>query len=258
VPAGTAIGQPPDGVEPSAGPFLIEYSRVAAVVSVVSLEEFGEEGLKANLEQQQWLEACARAHENVLEHALEMSAVLPARLATVYTDEKHVRRLLEREHDSLAAQLEELRDKREWGVKGFIDDDKLLGWLEGSDDELSRLRAGNEPTKAGAAYLARKKYDLLARERAGELKARCADTIHSALSAEADEAQRKATRTNALTRDADEIFLNGAYLVGRADEETFRATLRELAGRHESLGVRLDLTGPWPAYSFVTAVGKAE
>jgi hypothetical protein len=258
VPAGFALATRAPGVDPSHSPFAIEHAGLTAIVSEVSLDEFGDEALKANLEQLEWLEACARTHEGVLEGALEVTTVLPARLATIYTNEDHVRRLLEREHDVLAAQLEDLRNTREWGVKGFVDEETLLRWLEASDDELRRLRNLPGPTTEGAAYLARKRYDLLARERAGDVKARCADTIHSALARHAERAERKPRTGGAPMPDGAEPLLNGAYLVGREEETRFLSAFRELADRHGALGVRLDVTGPWPAYSFVTAVGRSQ
>jgi hypothetical protein len=257
VPAGVAPERTAPGVDRRFSPFLLEHVGVAAIVSEVSLDDFGEEALRENLNRLPWLEACARAHEEVLEHALEAGAVLPARLATVYASERHVRLLLEREHDAFLTQLEALRDKREWGVKGFVDDEQLTRWLETSDKELTGLRTSEGPTTEGAAYLARRQYDMLVRSRVGDAKVRLAEAIHSALARHAERAQLNPTHRSALVPEDGELVVNGAYLVARAAEDAFLSAVREFDDAQRSRGVRLDLTGPWPPYNFVTAVGGA-
>ena len=46
------------------------------------------------------------------------------------------------------------------------------------------------------------------------------------------------------------MVLNAAYLV--EDAAQLRARVAELQERHAALGARIDLTGPWPPYNFVT------
>ena len=56
-----------EAVAPGRPPRIVSAGDLAAVVSEVPLDEFGEEGLKRNLNDLAWLEATARAHETVLE-----------------------------------------------------------------------------------------------------------------------------------------------------------------------------------------------
>src|SRR5213078_2128486 len=64
---------PPDlpGVDPRYPATLVGEGGLAAIVSRVSLEEFGEERLRDNLNDVAWLEDKARAHEEVLDAALQ-------------------------------------------------------------------------------------------------------------------------------------------------------------------------------------------
>jgi hypothetical protein len=48
------------------------------------------------------------------------------------------------------------------------------------------------------------------------------------------------------------MILNGAYLVETKRTEGLRRLLSELEDRHRALGARLELTGPWPPYNFVS------
>jgi len=65
----------------------------------------------------------------------------------------------------------------------------------------------------------------------------------------AEQAGRPPPQDRSLTGRPDLMVLNGAYLVGTAGAEQFTDAVAELAGRLPAL--RLQLTGPWPPYSFV-------
>jgi arginyl-tRNA synthetase len=47
-----------------------------------------------------------------------------------------------------------------------------------------------------------------------------------------------------------ELKAKFAFLVKRAEFEEFRAAAERMAQEYVSAGVRLELTGPWPAYNF--------
>jgi hypothetical protein len=53
------------------------------------------------------------------------------------------------------------------------------------------------------------------------------------------------------------MLLNGAYLVEVERTEGLRRLLSELEDRHHDLGARLELTGPWPPYNFVSREAAA-
>jgi len=67
---------------------LVEQDGLVAVVSTVDLDEFGESGLRRNLEDLSWLEEVARGHDEVVRSAAEAApTIAPLRLATIcHTD----------------------------------------------------------------------------------------------------------------------------------------------------------------------------
>ena len=82
-------------------------------------------------------------------------------------------------------------------------------------------------------------------ERAEDL----ADAIDAALSDFAVDSRRQPAEDPRLTERAEWMVLNGAYLL-RADRAAeFTAAARSLAG--ERTGLRAEVNGPWPPYSFV-------
>jgi hypothetical protein len=242
------------GVDPSFAPFLLEHAGLAALVSEVSLDDFGPEALKTNLNELEWLERCARAHEEVVERAVDAGPVLPARLAVVYRGADEVRQLLARERDRFTTQLRELDGKREWGVKAFADDEELARSLEESGEDLEVSPPAVTDRGQGAAYLARRKRDMVVRGRVAETKARRAESIHAALVRESVGARLNPLHRSALVRDSDDLVLNGAYLVARRREGQFLASARDVDEVQRKAGIRLEVSGPWPPYNFVNGI----
>lgn len=48
------------------------------------------------------------------------------------------------------------------------------------------------------------------------------------------------------------MLLNGAYLVERERVTDLRQALDEMREQWEGAGIEFELTGPWPAYNFVS------
>jgi hypothetical protein len=224
---------------------LIAHAGLAALVSDVSLAEFGEEPLLENLNDVGWLERTARAHERVLDEALARETVVPLRLCTIYHGEEQVREMLERERSALREALERLRGKTEWGVKVIAEP----GVLEENIEEPGT--GEEEPASAGRAYIETRRREARSGEQAEELAAAWADAIHEALASVAAEALRNPLQAPDLAGYEGEMLLNGVYLVDDASEERFRAAVEDQAARWSRRRVAVELTGPWPPYNFV-------
>lgn len=70
---------------------LVGLEQLTAVVSNVSLEEFGEASLRRNLEDLSWLENVVSAHDEVVRAAAVAAPTAPLRLATICFDDDAVR-----------------------------------------------------------------------------------------------------------------------------------------------------------------------
>ncbi|WP_200210750.1 GvpL/GvpF family gas vesicle protein [Micromonospora coerulea] len=217
----------------------IRAAGLTAVVSAAPLAEYGEEALRRNLEDLAWLERAARTHHTVVDALSRSGAVVPARLATVHRDDGRVARVLTERRAELVATLARLTDREEWGVKGYV--------VPGAVPRGAEASVGGG---AGAAYLRRRRAQLTAREEGQRIAAAAAAAAHTALAGYAVAARRHAPQDRRLSGAATAMVLNGAYLVERAAVAGFSALVGALADRHPEL--RLELTGPWPPYSFVT------
>jgi hypothetical protein len=218
---------------------VVEADELAALVSIVPLEEFGEDSLPANLNDRAWLERTARAHEQVLEGALSTSAVIPFRLCTIYESSDRVRQLLVERGPALADLLSRLEGKIELGVKAYFDPSRA-----------ATSSPGLQVAESGRAYLLRRQRERTASVEADQFKAACAQSSHERLAAVAEEARANPPQAPALSGRDEPMLLNAAYLVQR-DDSSLREAVFELQTLYGERGVSYEVTGPWAPYNFV-------
>ena len=228
------------GVDPSSPVTLVVDGSLAAIASAVSLDEFGQEELSANLHDPDWLESKARAHEAVLEAALEHVPLVPFRFGTIFRTRDQVVELL-RGRPDLEASLERLRGTTELGVKAFLDPERF---------EAGRVQERSEPS-SGRAYLAKKQQDRQLAEERASFKVTCAQETFERLAAAAEDARSNPLQRPEVSGRRGEMVLNAAYLVRTSREEAFREALGQLEAAYAPQGVDFELTGPWPPYNFV-------
>jgi hypothetical protein len=238
-----------EGVDSRSGIDLVGDERLAAVVSTVSREDFGEEALRRNLEDLAWLERTTRAHQAVLKRVLEQTtSMVPMRLCTIFEGKAGVREMLGRERELLLRSLERVRDHSEWSVKALADP-------AAAKAAARRRGAAGAPEPAaggpGHAFVARKQAERSLQGLTRELVDGAADAIHERLSKAADAATLLPPQRRDLSGRSGAMVLNGAYLVHGSRAEDFKAAVEELRDAHRELGLDLELAGPWAPYNFV-------
>ena len=240
VSSGAELDDALKGIDPARPVTILREDALAAVTSQVPLEEFDEERLREHLADMAWVEATARAHERVLEHVQEQTAVVPMRMCTIYRTEGGVREMLHREADPFEEAIDHLAGKAEWGVKAFVSLD-----ADGPDDEAD---AGGS---RGAAYMERKRTERERRQHALDIAEDAAVAIHERLSPLADDAQVIPLQRPEASGHGGAMILNGVYLVAGEELERFHEEVRALQTEFGPQGIELVCTGPWPAYNFV-------
>jgi hypothetical protein len=239
----------PDGVGGVAGGAIerIEADGLVAFVGRVPASAFAAEPLRRNLNDLPWLERVARAHEAVLDEAMRAATIVPLRMCTLYESADGVRRMLEHEHDPFVAALDALAGREEWGVKLVVDPERLQSAARaerpGADDIAERGEGG--------AYMLRRRHEREVREAAHALAGDVARQIHARLQDWALDAVTLPAQNRELSGHEGEMLLNAAYLVESDRVAELRDLVSELERRHEDLGARIELTGPWPPYNFV-------
>ena len=217
---------------------VIRAAGLTAVVSRVPLAQYGQEPLRRNLEDLSWLERAARAHHIVVDALFHAGPVVPARLATVYLDEARVAGLLTKRRAEFVAGLRRVVGRAELGVKAYP---------VATPDAAPQ--SAPDSVSPGAAYLRKRRTQLTAQAEDRQRAALDATAVHTALAGRAAAARRHPPQDRRLSGADTAMVLNGAYLVDRGRLAEFTELVATLRKRHPA--VRLELTGPWPPYSFI-------
>jgi Gas vesicle synthesis protein GvpL/GvpF len=229
---------------------VITAAGLTAIAEDVGLAEFGEAALRRNLEDMAWLEKAARAHHRVIAAAARRGPVVPMRLATCYGSDEGVAVMIAERHADFRAALRRIRGRQEWGVKAYAARrPEPAGGAPGTAAP-ARPQAG-----AGAAYLRRRRDQLTTQKNERREMLANTEAIHAELSRYAAGARLHPPQAPELTGEKAVMILNAAYLLDDERGEDFAALVAALADRYP--GVRLELTGPWPPYSFA-GNGQAE
>jgi hypothetical protein len=218
---------------------VVACDELAAVVGVVDLDQFGQDALRRNLEDLDWVAQTARAHDAVVSAIAQSGAVIPVRMATVYLDDGRVQKLLESRRQDFGTTLRRLSGRAEVGVKVYADPTRLQTPDTGHDDGGLRT---------GTSYLMRRRRELASREEVYRAAALEADRIHRTLMRYAVEGKRKPPPDRSLSGRDELTVLNGTYLVDSDAVGFFRETVVALGLSTGRLS--FETTGPWPPYSF--------
>jgi Gas vesicle synthesis protein GvpL/GvpF len=248
-------GELPEAIEAGTGLELIEGGgagggRLAAVGSAVPLGVYGEETLPARLADPLWVAERAMRHERVVEHFARRAGVVPLRFGTIYLRREGVVRMLAERGAVLAAAVARLRGREEWGVNAHWDRAKLAERIVELSPRLRELGERAASAKPGQAYLLRRQVEAHRADEARAEAARVLKEIERALGGASD-ASARLRLTRAESAEQRELAAKFAFLVERARFAEFRAEAERLAAEHAGAGLRLELTGPWPAYNFV-------
>jgi hypothetical protein len=219
-------------------PQMVRAAGLAALVSRVPLEEFGEDALKRNLNDLAWLESMARAHEAVLEAALARGTVVPMRVCTIYRGEEQVQAMLAERQAEFAGALDSLANRAEWGVKAFAAPAEAVEVTSGEED--------------GGSYLTRKQELRRERERRDALVDEAAREAHARLEEWAAASKLLPPQRREVAGYEGEMILNAAYLVDDERVGPFCSIAQELGDQYSAGGISVEITGPWPAYHFVS------
>jgi hypothetical protein len=217
------------------GARVVRHGDLGLVVKEVPLADL--EVDEQDLSEDGALARLVREHDAVARAAAEHGPVLPLRFGTVVPDEHAADRLLSDRREAALRRLDAIGSGREWGVKVLR-----------SDDDQPAAAAPDR--SSGAAYLAQRRAALQAAEEASRVAQQIAETVDAAVQRWVIEATRR--------RGRRELLLDAAYLVRRDDEKSFVDEIDRLARSLAEAGVRLQISGPWPPYSFAALEGEPD
>lgn len=242
------LPHPPIGFEPDQPVRTIDIAGFSALVIDVPATYFTGPDAEARLADLDWLAPRAIRHEELVRHAMQTGPILPVPLGAVFSSPVVLASAIERHQATIDGYLNRVAGCCEFGVRIAFD---RAAFTQRVVDELCAERA--VPATPGARYL----FDKKIREEASRaittrLRARTAD-IHAALTPHCRDAVERTTV--AARPGALETATVLAYLVPHDNADAFGAAINDLASLHTPHGIAIELTGPWPTYSFCPTLG---
>ena len=227
------LAEGPDGVDVQ----LVEGHGLAAAVSELPEDRYGEEQFRTHAEDPVWLEKLASAHHRVLASIARHDDVVPLRMPTLCRSRQSVLDLLDDRAAVLKDALTSVSGRVEWGVKLYA---------ESRPAEQQKVEA-----TSGRDYLGQRMAQGRARDEERALRGDVVRACHEALCAVSVDAAVNAPQDQALSGRREPMVLNGAYLVTREDETDFLSVFdTQAVGPCREAGILAEITGPWPPYNF--------
>jgi len=269
---GAARGVDVPGVDGSRAVAEIELGPVAAVVSRVCLEEFGDAAAETNTQNPDWVIPRACRHQRVVQEVMARSCVLPVRFGAVFSSEQRLAELVREKCQEISGFLDSVQGKEEWAVKGTVDPGRAMAWLRAQDPTLavshlhlalSRQVRNEDVTPGalappGARYLADRRAHLAVRERLRPWCRTVAEQVAAQLDAGAEAARPVKLRAWGSSGQAGQVVLHRAFLLPRESVPAFLAHVERVGLDYAEQGLALGTSGPWPPYTFAPALWGAQ
>ena len=237
------LGGVPPGLPGAGRPRAIDAGRGLWLVAAdAPLDRYGEKPIEQGLQDLSWVSSVAVPHEAVVEHLAKNGTVVPMKLFTLFRSDARALEHVAKQRKRIERLMERIEGREEWGLRVLLDEVAAL--------RRARDEAGTQSRGApGAAFLLRKKKEQdAARELIDRARDR-ADALFDLLSAKADDARRRPPPPGEIGK---RVLLDAAFLLPRKKARTFQAAVRAEAKKLAGRDYQLTLTGPWPAYTFVS------
>ena len=233
--------------------FPVEEHGVCVMVSVIDIDHFQRQVQQMFVEltdtpdAARGAEAILQAHEDVVDTLMQHTPVVPLKFGTILRDEAAARRLLLDEEERWRQLLAAFTGKAEWGLKIYIDTRVF-------QQHTTRAHAPSpEPEKLskGSAYLFKRKMEAEAKNDTAARLTELTTAIFQEMGKGACEAKLNKTLPQKLTGKKQEMLLNGVFLLEKEQAARFCELGKRLREQYEAQGLTLEVSGPWPPYSFV-------
>jgi hypothetical protein len=215
-------------------------------VADAPLSRYGEATINRGLADLSWVSRAALAHEEVIESFIGETAVLPMKLFTIFTSDARALEHIAAQRMRIAALVKRVGNHQEWGVRVVLDRARAE---RASVDRSGRKGRSGRTTSTGAAYLTRKKAQ---RDAMVELSSRARATVaglYDRLAARSKLAKRRPA--SELPVQGGPLLLDAAFLVPRTRAASFKALTAREARALFKQGYGVNVSGPWPPYTFV-------
>jgi hypothetical protein len=223
------------GVDGAARVEAVACAGLVGWISRVPEAEFAQ-NLSENMQNLDWLAAATTRHQEVVSAIAKATDILPARFGIEFLNEKSLLVHVESRRSVLEADFNRIRGKEEWGVKVFA--------------LSSAVPVGNKKIRTGKEYLQAK--SALVRRAVKRSSPELMD-FAKALQSMADDVA-EGGKFAATRRDLE---FHKTILLKRKDRKKLESLVRSYSRKWKDER-RIECTGPWPPFSFVSRTEPSE
>jgi hypothetical protein len=232
-----------EAVDGAAGVEAFPCGDLVCWISRVPRTDFAED-LSRNMQNLDWLAAATVRHQRAISVIAETADILPARFGIEFLNEKSLRAHIDGQRAALHDDLKRIRGREEWGVKVFA------------------LPVAPPPSK----HLAKNKHLVKTKIRSGReyLEAKSALARRAADGRAAPDDPEVLAFARALQSISDDVADGGKFAGARRDLQFHQTLLLKRSDRPKLERLvrsyskkwkdrrRIECTGPWPPFSFVS------
>lgn len=216
-----------EGIDGHASVEPWQFNAFVCWVSRVSRAEFAD-SLSERMHDLEWLSVAGVRHQRVVAELARQNTALPARFGTIFLTHNSLAEDVARRQAELEAALKKIAGADEWGIKIF---------------RVAQTMKAAVPGESGSAYLERKAKAMQPRERTV-----APEVAQFAQSLEA--IAREVAPGGSITKAQPALEWQTSILLPRGSKQKFDAAIQRFA-RDQQQKYRIEVTGPWPPYSFV-------
>ncbi|MEK7121501.1 MAG: GvpL/GvpF family gas vesicle protein [Patescibacteria group bacterium] len=241
--------------------FYVPYKDIKAIVSEVSLKEFGSEEIqKRATDDLEWIKDKALMHEKILETAISNSGgqIIPMKFGTIFKDRRGLTDSLKKNYLRFKNLLKNLRGKEERSVKIYLNSKLLENEIKKNSpairnklEEIESLPAGHAYRQAGRQYFLEEEINEMAKREAKKSVNNYTLLFLEKFKELAEDLKENKILGKELTQRNDPMVFNGAFLVKKGGVDRFQEEIQKLRAEYEKIGFTFESSGPWPPYNFV-------
>jgi hypothetical protein len=222
------------------------------IIKYVSSEEFSEENLQRNISDMAWLDMNAREHMQVISLLMDACTVIPFKFGTIYHSMEGLEKFIRDYSDSFNATFQQIEGKLEWSVKIFCDRKGLSDRIDELSDEAAELEKQIMASSPGKAFLLKRKKSDLVRDELDRLCKYYGQSYFNELKNLSDSVCLNNLLPKEFTGRQDSMILNSTFLVRKDKFSSFASTIGAFRKRDGDSGFFIEVTGPWPPFSFIS------
>jgi hypothetical protein len=229
-------------------PFTFQLGALSAVVSLVEARTFCGPEAHTRLQDPAWIGPKAIGHERVVEHVMQGGPVLPVPLGTLFSSLPRLGHFLAANESRVLEFLDQGRNREEWAVKVFVQQALVKEHFVALKKEEHQEQL--QDMSPGRRYVEEKKLSRGVEQEFSKNMNQIAHKIYEDLQDGQTPCRERSLLSAKATGQEHPMLLNTAFWVHLEHVSDFEQHLAEVQERYAPYGLYMDVSGPWPPYSF--------